>query len=158
MRELRKRIWIDPFQTGLLLRIAFCCLIFQGATWAFFSLCDVIDDAIGTASTERHSFASAAVRSVLALIIVVPPLVVDSVRFAHRLVGPLYRFRKTIQAITAGEPVSLITLRKGDMLMDFRDDFNQMLLHLQQQGLVVLKSPPGSEPSKTPQLANTAAS
>ena len=29
----------------------------------------------------------------------------DAVKLTHRIVGPLYRFRKTIQAVTAGEEI-----------------------------------------------------
>jgi nitrogen fixation/metabolism regulation signal transduction histidine kinase len=81
------------------------------------------------------------VRSVVALLTLVPPLTLDAVRFAHRLVGPLYRFRKTIQAVAAGEPVGLVQLRRGDFLTDLKDDFNAMLRRLEQNGFVLLKAP-----------------
>ena len=42
--------------------------------------------------------------------------------------------------MAAGEPVALVQLRQGDLLLDFKDDFNAMLKHLQQQGYVVLKA------------------
>src|SRR5438046_2025257 len=42
----------------------------------------------------------------------------DAVVFTHRIVGPLYRFRKVIQAITAGEELTLIKLRQGDLLLE----------------------------------------
>jgi nitrogen fixation/metabolism regulation signal transduction histidine kinase len=63
----------------------------------------------------------------------------DAMRLAHRIVGPLYRFRKTIQAINAGEELDLMALRKDDFLQDMKDDFNEMLKVLEQRGAVVLK-------------------
>jgi hypothetical protein len=70
----------------------------------------------------------------------------DSIRFSHRLVGPLVRFRQTIQAIAAGEAVRPIRLRDGDYLEDMRDDFNNMLERLQKDGVEVLKpADPASE-------------
>jgi hypothetical protein len=57
---------------------------------------------------------------------------------SHRLVGPLVRFRKTMQDIAAGEVVRPIKLREDDYLTEMRDDFNQMLESLQKRGVPVL--------------------
>jgi hypothetical protein len=81
----------------------------------------------------------------LAVFLLVPLLTLEALRFAHRLVGPLYRFRKTLRAIGAGEAVGLVELRNGDMLQDFKDDLNAMLKRLEQQGAIVLKTPKAAE-------------
>jgi hypothetical protein len=141
MKEHRKRIWIDPFQTGLLLRIAVYLLVYQLVVWAFFAFCEKINHDLASIGVEWPFLTSSVVRMVLALVILVPPLVLDSVRFAHRLVGPLYRFRKAIQAVAAGQPVALVQLRKGDLLVDFQDDLNRMLKTLEEKGLVLLQAP-----------------
>ena len=97
---------------------------------------------------DSHLFSNALLRSILALVILVPPLAYDAVQFAHGLVGPLYRFRKTMQAIGNGEAVRPIKLREGDYLTDMRDDFNKMLEELQKHGVPVIKpADPGSEVS-----------
>jgi nitrogen fixation/metabolism regulation signal transduction histidine kinase len=140
MREHRKKIWIDSFQTGLLVRIVVFVFAYQVVAWAFFALCEQINTAFADMGIQSSFLKSALVRNLLALLILIPPLILDALRFAHRLVGPLYRFRKTVQAIAAGERVGLVQLRDGDMLMDFRDDFNAMLKHLEQQGYVLLKT------------------
>jgi nitrogen fixation/metabolism regulation signal transduction histidine kinase len=75
----------------------------------------------------------------ICLLVLVPVMAWDAIHFSHRLVGPLVRFRRTIQAIGAGEAVRPIKLREGDYLTELRDDFNQMLDHLQKQGVPVLK-------------------
>jgi hypothetical protein len=62
----------------------------------------------------------------------------DAAKLTHRVVGPLYRFRKTVQAITAGGEVPLVNLRNGDYLLELRDDFNDMLRALEQRGAVTL--------------------
>jgi hypothetical protein len=64
----------------------------------------------------------------------------DAVRLSHRVVGPLYRFRKTIQAITAGEEVERVSLRKDDFLQELKDDINEMLRVLQERGAVQIKT------------------
>ena len=62
----------------------------------------------------------------------------DAVRFTHRLVGPLWRFRRTMMCIARGELVQPIKLRKGDYLGEFQADFNAMLESLQKRGVPVL--------------------
>lgn len=155
MKQRRRRILIDRFQTGLIIRIAVYCCVYQLAAWLLFTFFELIDGLFLAMGAEWQFFSNTLVRSVLALLILVPPLTVDAVRFAHRLVGPLYRFRMTIQAMAAGEQVAPIQLRKHDMLTDLKDDFNAMLNYLEQQGYVVLKTPPASNDAATPQLAGS---
>ncbi|MFM7149818.1 MAG: hypothetical protein ACKO23_08245 [Gemmataceae bacterium] len=138
--EHRKKIWIDPFQTGLLLRIGVYLVVCLIAVWAFMVICDKLTHGVEAIGGEWPFLSNNLVRIMLALLIVVPPLALDAVRFAHRLVGPIYAFRRTVRAVAAGEPVSLVKLRKDDLLMDFRDDFNRMLQSLEERGLVILKT------------------
>ena len=77
---------------------------------------------------------------VFGVLLVLAPLIVwDTIRFTHRLVGPLVRFRQTTQAIARGEAVRPIKLRDGDYLTEMRDDFNKMLEELQKHGVPVIK-------------------
>lgn len=156
MKEQRKRIWIDPFQTGLIVRIVVYLVAFQAVAWAFFALCDQVNVAFATRGAEVSYLRGGLARNLLSLLILVPPLTLEAVRFAHRLVGPLYRFRKTVQAIAAGERVALVQLRKGDLLLDFKDDFNAMLRRLEQQGYVLLKAPEPAVNGEVPQPAGGA--
>lgn len=149
MKEHRRRIWIDPFQTGLLLRIGVYLFAYQVVLWAFFAFCEQINNAFTAVGAEWPLLSSGFARTVLALLILAPPLILDAVRFAHRLVGPLYRFRKTMQAVAAGEPVALVRLRQGDLLLDFQDDFNRMLKTLEEKGLVLLEAPGAADNAPT---------
>ena len=159
MSEQRKNVWIHPFQTGLLVRIGAYCLLYQVIAWVFFALCDYINAAIAFIGADAPFFSTVLGRTLMTLLVLVPILALDAVRFAHRLVGPLYRVRKTIQAVAAGEPVTLVQLRRGDLLVELQDDFNEMLITLQQQGLVLLKAPGGAPVNaETPQaVASTPA-
>ena len=151
MAEQRKRIWIDSFQTGLVVRIALYCLLYQVTSWALCAMWQYVDVALAGLKANGTPSGHVLIRSLLALLILMPPLTLDAIRFAHRFVGPLYRIRKTMQAIAAGEPIRLVQLRKGDMLIDFKDDFNRMLEHLEQQGFVLLKAatPAADAPAHT---------
>jgi len=117
MREKRKKIWIHRFQTYLAFRIAALFVSYQVAGWSLIlyerQLIDGISRVAGPGLATHWLLILTGVIFFLACL-----SIYDSVRFVHRLVGPVYRFRKAIQAITAGSEVELLTLRKGDFLQD----------------------------------------
>jgi hypothetical protein len=141
MREKRKKFWIDRFQTILFLRIGLYCLLSIITVWLMFSIWDQMGEVMHRMGTESV-LATRLARSLLVLLVLAPIMIIDSIKFAHRLVGPLYRFRVTIKALAAGQPVDLVRLRKGDFLHDMQDDFNAMLKLLESRGACVLKSKP----------------
>jgi nitrogen fixation/metabolism regulation signal transduction histidine kinase len=139
VREQRKKIWIDRFQTSLFLRIALYFVIYQMAVWALF----IIERTILVSISETLGAGAATYCSLflVATVILLGVLFIyDAVKLAHRIVGPIYRFRQTVKAITAGEEVRLVVLRQGDFLGELRDDFNEMLKLLEQRGAIVLKT------------------
>jgi hypothetical protein len=149
LREKRKKIWIDRFQTSLFLRIAGYFVIYQVATW-FLVIVDrnlyvSLKDLLGEDAAAYCFFLLVGVVVFLGLL-----FIYDAIAFAHRFVGPIYRFRKTVQAVTAGEELDLIKLRKGDFLLELKDDFNEMLKALEQRGAVVLKKPAAKPDPKQP--------
>jgi methyl-accepting chemotaxis protein len=149
MPEERKKVWIDPFQTKLSLRIAGYLLVFFVVfanllfAWKMFEEGPVDPWAqfVDTLRSNAPAF--------ILLLILVPVMAWDTIRFSHRLVGPLVRFRRTLQDMANGEAVRPIKLREGDYLEELRDDFNKMLEHLQKQGVPVIKpTDPASEDSR----------
>jgi hypothetical protein len=139
VREQRKKIWIDRFQTSLFLRIALYFVIYQMAVWALFiierSILVSISETLGPGAATYCSLFLVATVILLGVL-----FIYDAVKLAHKIVGPIYRFRQTVKAITAGEEVRLVVLRQGDFLGELRDDFNEMLKLLEQRGAVVLKT------------------
>jgi len=155
MREKRKRIWIDRFQTMLVIRVGLYCVLYQ-------VLLLVLQWALGqfAAATEavggESLLSSGLFRGLVVLVALTPILILDTIKFTHRLVGPIYRFRKTVQAIAADEPVDWVRLREGDLLQDMKDDFNGMLRLLEQKGYVVHKVPSAAIPAGADQPASRA--
>jgi hypothetical protein len=139
MREDRKKVWIDGFQTRLFFRIAAYWLIYQVALLNILFVWRLLQEGPGNPLEQYGRFFLDFYPALICFVLVVPILAWDAVRFSHRLIGPLYRFRKTMQTIANGEPVRPIKLREGDFMLDMRDDFNRMLEELQRQGANVLK-------------------
>jgi methyl-accepting chemotaxis protein len=139
MRNLRTRIWIDRFQTYLFLRTTFYFILYQAAVW-FFVYIERTSSAVMGELLDGQAMRYCMVVVGISVVGLTALFVYDAIRFTHRLVGPLYRFRKVVQAITAGDEMQLVRLRQGDFLMDLKDDFNEMLKALEQRGAITLKT------------------
>jgi nitrogen fixation/metabolism regulation signal transduction histidine kinase len=144
MQLRRRRVWIDRFQTLLFLRIALYFVIYQAAVWAFYYLerasAQALEAILGASASSFFLFFSAAFLVFIGFL-----CIYDAIQLAHRIVGPLYRLRKLMQAVTAGEEVEPMKLRKDDFLQDLKDEFNDMLRALEQRGAVVIKAPESEE-------------
>lgn len=139
MHEERKKVWVDPFQTKLSTRIGGYLVVFLIVLCNFLFAWKMIAEGPTNPGQQFLEMLQDYLPVFICLIILVPVMAWDAIRFSHRLVGPLVRFRKTMQTIAEGEAVRPIKLRDGDYLTDLRDDFNKMLEELQKKGVPVLK-------------------
>lgn len=57
-------------------------------------------------------------------------LVYIGIRVSHKVYGPIYRLKKSLQAIADGEPPAPVRLRKGDELQDLAQALNDTLQQL----------------------------
>ena len=71
-------------------------------------------------------FAPALVASCLLL----PLVLMDSVRLSNRFAGPIFRLRRCMKALVRGEQVQPIHFREGDFWHDLADDFNVLAARL----------------------------
>lgn len=139
MPNQRKRIWIDRFQTRLAVRLLLYGVVYQAAIWVIIWVFEKSWQYTAILSQEQQR-APLGVLAILTLVGLLGLMTFDMVRFVHRFVGPLYRFRQTVKTVAAGEPVRMVQLRKDDFLKDFMADFNEMLRVLEQKGLVVIEN------------------
>lgn len=68
----------------------------------------------------------------LSSLLVLPLVLVDSVRVSNRFAGPLYRLRRELRRLAAGEQVTPISFRAGDFWHDFAEEFNAVSNRMQQ--------------------------
>jgi hypothetical protein len=143
-REQRTRVWIDEFQTHLTRRIAAYLVLFFLVLVNLLFAWRLMTEGAGNPWEQFLRMLRDYLPVGVCLLVLVPIMAWDAIHFTHRLVGPLVRFRRAMQAIAEGDPVRTIQLRQGDYLTDLRDDFNQMLAALQERGAVVIE-PPANE-------------
>jgi nitrogen fixation/metabolism regulation signal transduction histidine kinase len=139
MRENRKKVWIDRLQTHVCLYVAAYVLLYHTAVWGMTIISQNVTAPLqitgaGGAKALGISFA------VIVQVMLCGAILYDVVLFTHRVVGPLYRFRQIIKAVTSGDEVALIHLRKRDYLVEMKDEINEMLKTLEESGAVVLRT------------------
>lgn len=69
----------------------------------------------------------------LAMAVFCPLMIWDMIRYSHRVAGPLYRFKKAMREHMAGQELTTVKLREGDMLMDFQHTYNDFVQHVRNQ-------------------------
>ncbi len=147
--EKRKRIWIDGFQTRLFFRIAGYFILYQLAVCSMVGIYQVSYQPLESALGQAVAFYFLGFGLVL-LLIMGALFIYDAIKFAHRIVGPLYRFRKAVQAIRDEKEAEFLRLRQGDFLQELKDDFNAMLQVLEERGAVEIKGCPGKKEQHKP--------
>ena len=145
MKDRRNRTLVHRFQYKLLGRLLVYGVIYQASLWNFLFFWRLIQEGKGNLAEQYSRFFHDYYPMVFCFLLLVPLFVWDVIRFTHRVVGPIVRFRKLMRDITNGQPVRLVQLRAGDQLMEMQDDFNAMLLVLNEQGAVALIDPAGSD-------------
>ena len=142
MEYQRKRFLVDNFQTKLFLRIGMYWLIYQFTTWNILLIWRLLTEGNGDPLGQIRQVFLEQYPTLIIFVLIVPFLCWDAVKFSHRLVGPIKRFRNTFQSVAKGEKVKPIRLREGDFLVEMQNDFNDMLQSLENRGADVLQDSP----------------
>ena len=130
----RKRLLVDPkVQGALVVRVV--------AYWCFYALvvsqvllCWKIVESPNTSFFQYFDFAglwreSAAVA--IAALIVLPVLLVDVLRVSNRFAGPIFRMRRSLRSLAAGEYAMPVQLRKGDFCEEVADEINALAAYVE---------------------------
>lgn len=83
--------------------------------------------------TLIYCFISIALTLLVELLLAIPIVFILGIRQSHRIVGPMNRIKRMLEAIGAGDFSQRIILRQGDALEDLAKAINQMAATLQQR-------------------------
>lgn len=150
MRNQRKKVWLEGYQTWLFLRLGAYWIVYQLTVLNFTFAWRMLAGGEGSAWEEYVGMLRDNLPTLICFLLLVPILAWDAVRFSHRVVGPLVPMRRAMQTIAQGGQVAPIRLRQGDFLQEMKDDFNAMLADLERRGAdVLLPAPSAAEKSAT---------
>lgn len=139
MKDERKKVWIDIFQTRLFIRIGVYWFIYLITLTNLLFGWRLLIEGSGDPVEQYFRFLAESYPLLILVALLLPAVAWDAIVYSHRLVGPVVNFRKTLQDMAAGRPVQPIKLRSGDYLTEMRDEFNAMLDALHRLGVPVLK-------------------
>jgi hypothetical protein len=140
MSKTRKRIFVNPaIQGGMLKRLACYWFVYHGVLWIalfFYRYAQYRGALLAGAAPQTFSelfgqFTQEHFSLWVCAVAILPIIVWDALLFSHRVVGPLVRFQRVLENLTAGERVAEVRLRHGDLLNDLQDTFNRYLTTLQ---------------------------
>ena len=134
MREERKKVWVDEFQTKLLWRCFSYWALYTLALWNLLFVWWLVQQDAGNPVDQLVEFSAQFYPALIAFLVAFPVLAYDALKFSHRLVGPLYRFRTAMQLRAAGLRV--------DLYPD-QDRFGKQFKYAEERGIryAVLVSP-----------------
>jgi hypothetical protein len=81
---------------------------------------------------------------VLASLALVPIIMLDVIATSNRFVGPLYRMRRSLRALAAGEHVEPIQFREKDYWKDVAGEFNLVADYVARLKIELDAAKPGS--------------
>jgi len=129
--RLRRRLFIDrPVQSALLIRALLywsVCLMTQLLFVFFFAVVSSSADAF---YAQGHQLWWHLRLSVIGATLLLPMILLDILRLSHRWVGPVFRLRTSLQALSRGKFVSPIRFREGDFWQELAGDFNVVAAEL----------------------------
>lgn len=135
----RKRLFVNrEIQGRLLARTSLYWVLYHAVLWmAMFLYRYAEHRGAVMAGAEPRSFADLYGQFVhehhamwFCAFAILPIVLWDLLKFSHRVVGPLVRFQRTLESLTAGDAVQDVRLRRGDLLFDLQTTFNQYLASL----------------------------
>ena len=86
-----------------------------------------------------------------AMAIFCPVLIWDMLRYSHRVAGPIYRFRKSMQEHIDGGDLQTVKLRDDDLLDQFEATYNEFVQHVKQQRALAVAEAAAVTPTAEPE-------
>jgi hypothetical protein len=68
--------------------------------------------------------------AVIALVVLLPLVLYDVVAMTNRFAGPVYRLRRSLAALAAGERVAPLQFRENDYWRELADEFNAVVAYV----------------------------
>lgn len=129
----RSRLWVDPaFQSRLLVRMVLYLAIYSFVVvhveFIFMLMARIMVDGPAQPISDYYlDFLSQKRPMLITLVLLLPVILYDLLKFSHRIAGPLFRCRSVMLAMAAGKPVPEFKARKHDLMGELFAAFNSLI-------------------------------
>lgn len=142
----RKLLVNAPVQNRIIRSISWPpALVLSFTTLVLCVYCRNLADEALMARVELPSLVPIFVTVISFLFVALGYVILNALKISNRIAGPMYRLRKTLEDVKAGDFTSRATLRDSDFLKVFADDLNEFLDWLEEhppQGVATGSSAP----------------
>jgi hypothetical protein len=129
----RTRLWVDPaFQAGLLLRMGFYFFLYVVSV-LHIGFCFHVINELGEHGPRGGlwpiylEFVQQQKPLLIALVVTIPLVYYDLLKFSNRIAGPLFRCRRVMQEMASGKAVPPFEPRKRDFMRELFQAFNALI-------------------------------
>jgi len=147
-RERRKLFWVDPdLQGSLVLRAVLhwaLCLLSVGSALIIGA---ALSDLRAPVDAVTQMLWGYFVPAVLVSLLILPVIVLDTIRHSNRLVGGVARFQHAMERLADGETTNPLIDREGDCWRSLADQFNRIALRLEELEAASKRSDPPTSSS-----------
>jgi hypothetical protein len=127
----RWHIFVDrPIQGALLLRASVYCAICLTMQQLIVCLFVLLTSTTADMNTNGARLWWHIQLSIVASLAILPILLLDILKLSHRWVGPVFRLRASMHALSVGESIPPIRFRDGDYWQDLASDVNVVAAEL----------------------------
>jgi hypothetical protein len=79
--------------------------------------------------------------SLIASAVLLPIILMDVLKLSHRWVGPIFRLRASLKALSRGEAVAEVRFRDGDFWQELAGDLNAVAAEIERHKAVATEEP-----------------
>jgi hypothetical protein len=133
----RKRYFVDAkVQGALVLRCVvywLSCITAMVLVWLGWRIATMPDQTSFWGYFPLGELSAQFAPAVITSMILLPFVVIDTIRVSNRFAGPIYRLRRTMREAARGETVEPIHFRGNDFWQSLADDFNALVKQMEKQ-------------------------
>ena len=125
----RKKLYVIKAVQGRILRYSLMyLLLYTLLIWHVMFVCGIPQHVVSESLTDMYrTFVVDNVWAVIFFGMVTPLFALAMLKLTNRVVGPLVPMERALRSMARGEQVEPLRLRKGDMLVEFADVFNELV-------------------------------
>ena len=87
----------------------------------------IVNSRVAVATTANYILPLLIQTFIIVTIVVAIATILVTLLVSHKIAGPLYRFKKVMEAMGEGDFLSRVSIRKGDQLQDLAKIFDDMI-------------------------------
>lgn len=132
-RDRRRHFWVDPsLQGSLVARVVMYWVVCLLTVGAVLMIVAALSDMNSPVVSVVNMLLCYYVPAVLVSLLVLPVIVMDSIRHSNRFAGAIARFRNAMERLADGETASPLIVRHGDSWRCLADQFNRIALRMEE--------------------------